>query len=828
MKITFCGGAGEVGASCYLINIEGKNLLLDCGIRMSSSKDNLPDFRLIQENGGVDAIIVSHAHMDHTGSLPAISRQFPNATVYMTHMTKDLTRVLLYDGLKVMERESEIPIYAENHVREMLDRTVCFSPQHEFKLFDDSDITATFYSAGHIAGAAAIYIKSNEGSIFYSGDFSGFRQNSIEGAAIPALRPDVALFESTYGDKLHANRDLEEERLVNSVNDVIEKGGKILVPAFALGRAQEIILILKKAMNRGRLVKCPVYVDGMVRDICRVYNLNPNYLRKDLAKKIFRGNEVFYDDRVTPVENPEQRKEIVESSNPCVIISSSGMLTGGPSQWYAEKLAASENNFIAITGYQDEESPGSKLLALADTDDKGSDAERAIKLLDKEVIFRCQVSKYGLSAHGDKGEILSLAGSLCPRRIFLVHGDPEVINSLGRELQKDVNARIYVPSNGEQYNLEIKNPRKQREAKVFPTMAKAEDLTENNIHELWEFVLEHMGIASNLSLEDIAYIWGHGDTEDIKALLNNTIYFEPDRKRMFLYHAVEKSAVEKLKAPAVMEVNEMLKLVDEYFGPDSGLYKKGARYDEKAALLYFNFPDVAVNKYRDEIRDFEQRTGWRVEVNKNINLSAVNETVYKLLPSDVGIKKISYHAQDGKVTVFTEKEIDGKNFIVQEFLEQTGLTLLINQKEGDGRQLNIRSGENQMEQNQALATIDSHFSDMPHKPYKKSIRFSQNGVKYIELSFISKEVGERYIDKVRELEEIIDYSIIISDSCNQIEIINIAKRLMAENGIQLKKNPSIYLGEMAVRITTAGEVEEEKRQSISKLFHDLTGFDLVW
>ncbi|WP_256201157.1 MBL fold metallo-hydrolase [Thermoanaerobacter thermocopriae] len=354
MKAIFSGGANEVGASCYLINLDGKNILLDCGIRMSSTKDNLPDFRLIQEHGGVDAIIVSHAHLDHTGALPIISRMYPQAKIYMTHATKDLTRVLLYDSLKIMERESEIPIYAENHVKDMLDRVLCYTPGYTFTPFSDSQIKVTLYPAGHILGAASVYITSEEGSVFYSGDFSGFRQNTIEGAFISKLRPDVAIFESTYGDKLHANRELEETRLVERVSSIINEGGKVIIPAFALGRAQEIILILKKAINKG-LLKTKVYVDGMVREVCRVYKLNPNYLRQNLAKKIFKGNDIFFDDNVIAVEKPEMREEIIKES--CVILSSSGMITGGPSQWYVEKLAQDEKNLIAITGYQDEESP---------------------------------------------------------------------------------------------------------------------------------------------------------------------------------------------------------------------------------------------------------------------------------------------------------------------------------------------------------------------------------------------------------------------------------------------------------------------------------------
>ena len=255
MRITFCGGAGEVGASCYLVEAEGKRILLDCGVRMGNAKDPLPDFRLIQEHGGVDAVVLSHAHLDHSGALPIISREYPQAPIFMTHATKDLVRALLYDSLKIMAQEEEIPIYAEKHVELMLKRIVCYSPQTYFTV-PDSGIQLSFYQAGHILGAAAVELKSAEGTLFFSGDISFARQHTVGGAAIGKLRPDVAVFESTYGDKLHANRQGEELRLVETVKEAIASGGKVLIPAFALGRAQEEIMILQRAMNKGIFPEC--------------------------------------------------------------------------------------------------------------------------------------------------------------------------------------------------------------------------------------------------------------------------------------------------------------------------------------------------------------------------------------------------------------------------------------------------------------------------------------------------------------------------------------------------------------------------------------------
>lgn len=214
---------------------------MDSGLRQSVSKDPMPDFRSIQEQGGVDGIIISHAHLDHIGTLPIISKEYPNARIYMNNMTKDLVRVLLYDSLKIMNnREAEIPLYAEIDVENMLNRIFTINYEVEFEILED--IRLTFYNAGHIAGASCVYLKGKEGAVFYSGDFSIFSQKSVEGAKVPKLRPDIGIFETTYGDKLHSNREVEEARLLDIVNECIDKKGKMIIPAFALGRHRKLYL----------------------------------------------------------------------------------------------------------------------------------------------------------------------------------------------------------------------------------------------------------------------------------------------------------------------------------------------------------------------------------------------------------------------------------------------------------------------------------------------------------------------------------------------------------------------------------------------------------
>ncbi len=833
MKIGFCGGAGEVGASCIFINIDGKNIVLDCGIRMSNTKENLPNLGMIQENGGVDAILVSHAHMDHTGSLPVLSREYPEAKIYMTHATKDLVRVLLYDSLKIMEhREAEIPVFAEVHVKNMLDRILCFSPGYTFQPLDN--ISVTFYNASHIAGAAAIYISGKEGAFFYSGDFSLQPQKTVEKASFPKLRPDVAVIESTYGDKLHSSRETEETKLVEKVGEIIKAGKKILIPAFALGRAQEVILILKAAINKGTLPPFKIFTDGMVNDICRVYKQNPNYLKNQLSKKTLKGIDIFFDDNITAVTGKQQqREEIISSKEPCAIIASSGMLTGGPSQWYAEKLAGDEGNFIAITGYQDEESPGRQLLEISDTPDN---SERVLKLGELTVAVKCGIGKFGLSAHADKTGIISLTHALNAKKVFFIHGNKEIIHSLASDVQREYRGQIYVPSNGDTHEIILNNPRKQLTKNSLTSMNKDLKLTQNHMNELWSYILKTCGKDKALTIEEILFIWSGAYTfdefelRDVIDIINSTPYFEAELKRPFIFHAVEEDVISSLEKKGPLEVNAMLALVDTHFPQEAGIYKKGARFEEKIALISFNFPKTASEKFDNEIRAFEEITGWKVETNEECNLSAVQNLILNLLPPDVELAgSISYFRNENRIKATLSQSVNQEitKKISDNFINTTGITLEIAQpgKSPSSSQMPIKKFDYQMEQNQALSLINEAFLGKPDKLYRKSIK-TVNSDSFIELTFISPAIGEKYRYLLDELESRIRWNLRINPTPNQNELFNVGIRIFNEKGVILKKNLAYLPKEMVVK-AVVNSIDSQTAESIKNEFFERTGLELI-
>lgn len=433
MNITFLGGADEVGASSLLLEINGRRLLVDAGIRPTPKArwglagDQLPDLEQIARSGGLDAILVTHAHTDHTGALELVTERYPHVPVYATPVTIELTRVLHQDARRIMqmrlEEEGELPLFDEVATARLM---AAFTPvQFNQPLTLAPGLTATFFLAGHIAGAAMIGLHSSEGRILISGDISISPQRTVDGARPPAFQPDVLILESTYGGRLHANRHAEERRLVETVAAVTAAGGKVLIPAFALGRAQEILLTLGEFQRRGELAGVPVWADGMVRAICQSYSTFPESLPLALQEQ----GATFYTETIRPVASAAQRNALIWEPGPAVIVASSGMLAGGPSLAYARALAGQPQHAILLTGYQDEESPGRRLQEMAQR------GRGTLRLGKDKIDVQAQLGTYSLSAHADTGQLVSFVETLDPAQVFLVHGDEGARHSLADALR---------------------------------------------------------------------------------------------------------------------------------------------------------------------------------------------------------------------------------------------------------------------------------------------------------------------------------------------------------------------------------------------------------
>lgn len=840
MNLHFLGGAMEIGGSCIYIRIAGRGILLDSGIRQSAAKDPIPDFRTIQEKGGLDAIIISHAHMDHIGTLPMISKAYPNARIYMTTMTEDLTRVLLYDSLKIMKyREDEIPHYSEQDVLAMLGRIHPVGYQTPFPIFDR--FTLTFYPAGHIAGAACIYLVTEDGSLFYSGDFSAFSQRTIEGIRIPRLRPDVAIVETTYGNRLHGNRMVEEKRLVSLVSECIAQKKKILIPTFALGRAQEVLLILRTAFLNQELPAVPVFVDGMVRDINRMYVRNPIYLKNALGKRILKGNEPFYTKEIQPVAPSQKRDELLSGNEPVILISSSGMLTGGPSAQYAKALAPSKDACIIITGYQDEESPGRQLLNLLENPEGGS-----LTIGGSTVPVKCRIEQVGLSAHGDKSEIMSLLERLSSRRIFLVHGNREAIEELGNETAaEDYRRQVYLPECGQEYELELRRKRKQTAFRLDDTMQMKREFMKEDEKLLWDYWQAHY-FGKALSVSQIAQIWYGRECDSDEVILGkmqdiflHSNYFAPNARRLFLFEANTLEAVLEALAPKELTMQDLEQKILAIF--EGYAYRKiGYHLERKEVLLQFDYPDSQdMEDFRGKAEIFSEETGFRVRINPAMNHNAAGLLLSLLF--EERLLKTSYF-QDRKCYCVTLSEKNGASDgeAARRFQTETGWRLLINgraeakwnppshENAGDGAAMDENwfvptdAAVEAVEQNQAFFRIDRTFEEMSHRPDKKSLKQDSNG-KYLEVSFISPMIGRQYREVLQALANQTGWRIRIGDKVNQNTLFKNVQVLCMKYGITPVKNPSYLPQRKTVQVKARGSLEPEKIDLVEKEFRMQTG-----
>jgi Cft2 family RNA processing exonuclease/dsRNA-specific ribonuclease len=425
-KITFLGGASNIGASCALLETDAANILVDCGIRFQPG-NALPDLASLHGKR-LDAIVLTHAHTDHTGALPVVCDAFPGTPVYATPPTADLVAILLRDALRIMnaaDRDAEVPLYTELQVQQALQ---AIRPVNAGELVEIYGVGMRWFPSSHILGASMVHLSTPAGQILFTGDYSVAAQSTVPALTRPSVEVDLLVSEATYGERLHEDRAAAEGRLLDQIRKVTEAGGRVLIPAFAIGRAQEVLRILKRALSKGELPPVPVHVDGMVRGVCDVYQRHPRWVSRQLEAEIRHGSHPFYTDLIQPVRSPEDRTRALEDK-PAIFVASSGMLSGGASVTYARALALCADDAILITGYQDEESPGRALLNLA-----SGQGPRTLRLGESTVEVACKVASYGLSAHADRLEMTGVIESLRPRTVVLVHGDESAKQALSRSL----------------------------------------------------------------------------------------------------------------------------------------------------------------------------------------------------------------------------------------------------------------------------------------------------------------------------------------------------------------------------------------------------------
>jgi Cft2 family RNA processing exonuclease len=854
MYITFLGGGDEIGASSAIVEIGSGRVLVDCGIRMTG-EHRLPDLALVTspEFKGIDAVLLTHAHLDHSGALPVFHQHFPGVPIYATAPTRALVEVLLRDSINVMasklESEGELPLYSAAAVETLLERIipVPFGSPTEI---GRTGLTVTWFPAGHILGAASVGIEGVEQGrtvrVLFSGDISVSDQLTVPGMLAPVgFRPDVLVMESTYGNRLHSPRALEEQRLVETVAGIIERKGKLLIPAFAIGRAQEVTLVLLREFRAGRLARFPVHVDGMVRSVSGVYSSFPAHQTPYARRLIEKYGNPFFNviDEIRPVPTPKERETILNGP-PCCIIASSGMLTGGASTYYAQGLVGNELNGIAITGYQDEEAPGRRLLELAE----GQTHEVVISGRALEV--KCSVAKYALSAHADANEIAGLIEGINPREVVLVHGDSQARPGLA-ELLRRSSARhrpIHFPRTGETLRFGSAHRGIKRLAhEPHTAIGGGQELTT----EMLPHLAEHLRVSgdegrifSTIELLDLwygAHAWDEPQYAALIPLLDDSDDFRRHPTRPHMYRLRRREAEETAAPEATMffaEPNELLARVDQLFGPDTGLYKRGYELAAHVLRLSFDFPQVARERCRDLIEQVIAGTGWTVAINEMPHQERLAEVALECLPAGLSpIKTPAIYLDRQEVVIAVEADIhpDAAKEAAAKFKERTGFTLVIKMP-GAAEPSALDTGlffdapdTNRMEINAAYRAIDYAFADQPElwRPYKKSLKSTPDGT-FIELAFVTPEVGARLSELIRQTAAFSGYPLRIKPEPNQIVLLDYVRKLIPKEW-QLQKQPGLFKTEKIVRIkcTHPPAADSEAWRAIQQQFTDATGYTLA-
>ncbi len=455
MKISFLGATGTVTGSKYLVEIGSKRILVDCGLFQGYKQLRLRNWKpLPLPAREIDAVILTHAHIDHSGYLPLLVRQGFSGRVYCTHATKDLLGILLPDSARLQEEEAgfanrrgyskhhpALPLYTQQDAAAALERLSPVDYECDTQL--DEAIRWRFTIAGHILGAAMIHLGGPDGSIVFSGDVGRPHDAIMQPPGIPAPA-DYLIVESTYGDRCHAQVDPEAE-LADAVNAAAARGGVILIPAFAVGRAQLLLQLVAALKHRQAIPDLPVYLNSPM-----AVNVTGIYAAYSKEHRLSPEQCASMCGAATYVNTVEESKALNRRQGPMMIISASGMATGGRVLYHLEAFAGDPRNLILLAGYQAGGTRGASLLAGANT----------VKIHGQLIDVRAQVRQLtSASAHADADELLAWMGCFKwrPKTAFITHGEPAAADGLRRRIERDLGWTCEVPDYLETADLSTKS-----------------------------------------------------------------------------------------------------------------------------------------------------------------------------------------------------------------------------------------------------------------------------------------------------------------------------------------------------------------------------------
>ncbi|MCZ7603699.1 MAG: MBL fold metallo-hydrolase [Melioribacteraceae bacterium] len=465
MKIKFIGAAETVTGSMHLIEAAGKKFLLDCGLYQGKRKlayeinKNFDEF----DPKEIDFVILSHAHIDHSGNLPSLVKNGFGGNIYSTFATRDLCSIMLMDSAHIQEKDVQYvnkkraklgknlfePLYNQENAQDALKKFIGVNYYHKYRI--DESISFSFVDAGHILGSAVTHIEINENGTRFNLGFTG----DLGRPNLPILKDpekippvDILICESTYGNKLHGDPVNAENALIDVINKAIQRNGKIIIPAFSVGRTQELVFELHKIFESNKVKRLPVYVDSPLSvNATEVFRLHPECFDNETARFLVENKDPFGFNQLHYITETEDSKKLNELNEPAIIISSSGMCEAGRIQHHLLNNIEDEKNIILIVGYSAQHTLGRRI----------TDREPEVKIFGDPYKLNAEVIVLDyFSAHADQSELLDYCDKFDKSRmqnLFLVHGESDQQNVLRTKLIKLGFKDVTIPQKGDTFSF---------------------------------------------------------------------------------------------------------------------------------------------------------------------------------------------------------------------------------------------------------------------------------------------------------------------------------------------------------------------------------------
>ena len=459
VRVTALGSYREVGRAMHLVTTNESKVLVDCGAKPTTNRSEVEPFFTAPELlplDNLDAIVITHAHIDHIGMLPVLFKYGYRGPVYCTPPTRDLMTLLQIDYIKVAQAEGNESPYSKADIQECIKHIVDVNWGDKTDI--SPDIKMTMENAGHILGSSSVYMQIGEGKgehkLLFSGDIKYEKSWLFDAATVRFPKVETLVIESTYGgpQDIQPTRQQASQELQDLIQDSLGRGSKIFCPVFAVGRSQEVMIAIDQLFKSGNIKPVTVWLDGMISEATAIHSSHPNFLNRDLRGKMLKGGaeNPFNSPWFKQVDSREQRDSILLDPSPCIVLATSGMMTGGPIVEYFKHWAPEPSNTLCFVGYQASGTLGRRLQQ-GHPQVPLSDGGQTLM-----VDVRCNtVTIDGFSGHSDRNQLFDYVSALnpTPRKIICHHGDPQTCNAFRQGLRERFRVQTYAPANLETLRL---------------------------------------------------------------------------------------------------------------------------------------------------------------------------------------------------------------------------------------------------------------------------------------------------------------------------------------------------------------------------------------